>query len=128
MVLNGNFCPTNCIAKCQRAANDDVLSVSADAIVLPNGLLGGLSDCSATWSASRPACCCRTALIRPGAVVAPAVLRQTLGVDNTSWTGRGVGVAVIDADLEPSSEFSGRVAAFYDFTNGQTRAKTGVTA
>ena len=48
----------------------------------------------------------------------PVVLRQTLGVNNSNWTGRGVGVAVIDSGLEMSSEFSGRVTAFYDFTTG----------
>ncbi len=53
-----------------------------------------------------------------GPVVAPAILRQTLGVDNTSWTGRGVGVAVIDSGLEMSAEFQNRVTAFYDFTSG----------
>ena len=53
-----------------------------------------------------------------GPTVPPVVLRQTLGVNNSTWTGRGVGVAVIDSGLEMSSEFSGRVTAFYDFTTG----------
>ena len=42
-----------------------------------------------------------------GPTVPPAVLRQTLGVNNSTWTGRGVGVAVIDSGLEMSSEFPG---------------------
>ena len=54
---------------------------------------------------------------------APAVFRQTLGVDSTSWTGKGVGVAVIDSGLEMSAEFQNRVKAFYDFTNGGFAAK-----
>jgi len=44
-----------------------------------------------------------------GPTVPPAVLRQTLGVNNSTWTGKGIGVAVIDSGLEMSSEFSGRV-------------------
>src|SRR5207248_11270811 len=34
------------------------------------------------------------------------------------WTGAGVGVALIDSGIEPSADFSGRIAAFYDFTRG----------
>ena len=55
-----------------------------------------------------------------GPAVPPAVLRSTLGVNGSQWTGRGVGVAVIDSGLEMSSDFSGRVTAFYDFTTGGT--------
>jgi subtilisin family serine protease len=55
-----------------------------------------------------------------GSEVSPATLRQTLGVGST-WTGRGVGVAVIDSGLEMSSEFTGRVAAFYNFVGGRPR-------
>jgi len=49
------------------------------------------------------------------------VLRATLGLQE-SWTGKGVTVAVIDSGLEMSSEFQGRVKAFYDFTGGKTQA------
>jgi hypothetical protein len=49
-----------------------------------------------------------------GLAVHPAVLRSTLGVDDSPWTGRGIGVAVIDSGLEMSPEFKGRVTAFYD--------------
>jgi serine protease AprX len=55
-----------------------------------------------------------------GPAIAPAVLRETLGVDST-WTGRGVGVAIIDSGLEMSSEFENRLTAFYDFTKGGIR-------
>src|SRR5262245_59401675 len=105
------------------AANADVLSVSADAIVHPNGLLGGLLGLLGDVVSLATGVLLPNGADTAGPVVAPAVLRQTLGVDNTSWAGRGVGVAVIDSGLEPSSEFSGRIAAFYDFTNGQTAAK-----
>ena len=42
----------------------------------------------------------------------------------TNWTGRGIGVAIIDSGLEMSSEFTGRVTAFYDFTTGGIVATT----
>ncbi|WP_410965017.1 hypothetical protein, partial [Salmonella sp. SAL4435] len=53
-----------------------------------------------------------------GEPVPPTVLRATLGLDSAS-SGKGVVVAVIDSGLEMSSEFQGRVKAFYDFTNGK---------
>jgi serine protease AprX len=110
------------------ADNDAVLSVSADAIVRPHSLLGGIGgllggvvnlvlnvavdlvlDNGADTS---------------GPVPAPVLVRQTLGVDSTSWTGKGVGVAVIDSGLELSTDLpSTRVTKFYDFTNGQTAEK-----
>ena len=104
------------------ADSDVVLSVSSDAIVQPHGLLGGLlggllNIVGAVLQLPNGA-------DTSGPVVAPAVLRQTLGVDSTSWTGRGVGVAVIDSGLEMSAEFQNRVTAFYDFTNGGFAAKS----
>jgi len=55
----------------------DVLVGAVDLLVkLAGGLVNVLLDNGADTS---------------GPVVAPAVLRQTLGVDNTSWTGRGIG-------------------------------------
>ena len=48
----------------------------------------------------------------------PALVRATLGLQSSEWTGRGIGVAVVDSGLEMSSEFRGRVTAFYDFTKG----------
>ena len=54
-----------------------------------------------------------------GEPVPPAVLRATLGLQNAG-SGKGVVVAVIDSGLEMSSEFQGRVKAFYDFTDGKS--------
>src|SRR3954462_1281728 len=99
------------------AEDDAVLSVSADAVVHPNGLLGGLLGLvggvvntlgSVVGSILLP-----NGADTTGPVVSPEILRQTLGVDSTSWTGRGVGVAVIDSGLEMSAEFQNRVKAFY---------------
>jgi serine protease AprX len=42
----------------------------------------------------------------------------TLGLEPTSGVGTGVGVAVIDSGINNSSEFYGRIKAFYDFTQG----------
>lgn len=114
------------------ADNDAILSVSVDAVVRPTGLLGGLLGGVlklAVGLVNTVVSLVGTVLLPNGAdtagpVVAPEVLRQTLGVDDTSWTGRGIGVAVIDSGLEMSAEFQNRVTAFYDFTNGGTVAKT----
>jgi len=50
-------------------------------------------------------------------------LRQTLGLPtvatSSTLTGSsGVGVAIIDSGIAPSSDFSGRITGFYDFTRG----------
>src|SRR5207249_3891259 len=87
------------------ADNDAVLSVSVDAIVHPHGLLGGLLGGIVNLVLNVAA----DVLLPNGAntsgpVPAPALLRQTLGVDSTSWTGKGVGVAVIDSGLELSND------------------------
>jgi serine protease AprX len=109
------------------ADRDDVLSISSDAIVRPHSLLGGLLGGALNLAVKLIGGVVNVFLDNgadtSGPVVAPAVLRQTLGVDSTSYTGRGVGVAVIDSGLESSSEFTGRVTAFYDFTNGGAVAK-----
>lgn len=42
-------------------------------------------------------------------------LRETLGV-TSSWTGAGVGIAVIDSGLDATGDFGTRVRARYDFT------------
>jgi serine protease AprX len=106
--------------------NDAILSISSDAIVRPHGLLSGLLGgvlkvvgglVNVVGSVLLP-----NGADTSGPVADPVVLRQTLGVDGTSWTGRGVGVAVIDSGLEMSSEFQNRVTAFYDFTNGRSVA------
>jgi serine protease AprX len=104
------------------ADSDVVLSISSDAIVRPHGLLGGLLGGVVGALVNLVDAVVEVFLDNgadtSGPIVAPAVLRQTLGVDNTSWTGRGVGVAIIDSGLEYSTEFQGRVTAFYNFTNG----------
>jgi len=115
------------------AKSAKVNGISADAIVRPHGLLDGLLGVvggtlglvtntvgglvGTIGNVLDPALDDASA----GDPVPPAVLRATLGVQD-AWTGKGVTVAVIDSGLEMSSEFTGRVKAFYDFTNGQTTA------
>src|SRR5262249_8427929 len=48
---------------------------------------------------------------------AATVLRTTLGLTPTSTTGKGIGVAIIDTGVAPTSDFLGRYTAFYDFVN-----------
>jgi serine protease AprX len=115
-----------------------VLGISADAVVRPNGdLLGGLLG-TLTKTVSGTVGILEGTVggllntvgnvldpalddPRTGEPVPPQVLRATLGLED-AWTGRGVTVAVIDSGLEMSSEFQGRVKAFYDFTGGRTQA------
>ncbi|PYR30282.1 MAG: hypothetical protein DMF92_09115 [Acidobacteria bacterium] len=107
------------------ADSDGILSISSDAVVRPHGLLdgvGGLLGGVVKLIGGVVNIVLPNLADTSGPVVAPAVLRQTLGVDNTSWAGRGVGVAIIDSGLESSPEFQGRVTAFYDFTNGRSLA------
>src|SRR5206468_2370080 len=92
------------------------------AVVRPHGLLGGLLGVVGGLLNVVGEVFLPNNADTSGPVAAPAVLRQTLGVDNTSWAGRGVGIAVIDSGLEMSAEFSNRVTAFYDFTNGKSAA------
>ena len=83
-------------------ANDpDVQSVSFDAIVTASG-----ADDWSFWQD----------LLRPSGeeYVTP---RAFLGLGG-SFTGSGVGVALIDSGIAPSLDFSGRISGFYDFTDG----------
>src|SRR5919197_6543069 len=48
---------------------------------------------------------------------AMGIVRDSVSVSGT-WTGAGVGVAIIDSGIEPSADFTGRISAFYDFTRG----------
>ena len=41
---------------------------------------------------------------------------STLGLTDQSPQGSDVGVAVIDSGISASSDFDGRISAFYDFT------------
>lgn len=124
---------------------DGIVSMSVDAVVRPHGLLGGLlGGLGSTLQTVTTTTTTLTGgllgtttgvvgglvdtvvtIIDPdgtsGPPVPPHVLRQTLGVDG-QWNGRGVGVAVIDSGLEMSTEFEGRVTAFYDMTGGKTEA------
>jgi serine protease AprX len=120
------------------AAHDAIVSMSTDAIVRPHGqllggLLGGLTQ--TLVKVVEVAVGTVTGLVgdivgilhfdpaenTQGPEVPPPVLRETLGLDDR-WTGRSVGVAVIDSGLEMSSEFQGRVTAFYNFTGGKTQS------
>jgi serine protease AprX len=93
-------------------------------VVRPSGLLGGLLGVVGGLLNTVGSILLPNGADTSGAAVPPAVLRSTLGVSSTSWTGRGVGVAVIDSGLEMSYEFQGRVRAFYDFTNGRAVSAT----
>src|SRR6185436_2134935 len=46
------------------------------------------------------------------------LLRETLGLNGISQTGKGVTIAIIDTGIAPSLDFAFRIKAFYDFTNG----------
>ncbi len=99
------------------STRDSVLSVSTDAVVHTDSLLGGLFGLVGGVVNVLGSILLPGGADTSGPPVPPAVLRSTLGVSST-WTGRGVGVAVIDSGLEMSSDFYGRVKAFYDFTHG----------
>jgi subtilisin family serine protease len=45
------------------------------------------------------------------------IVRASVSIPGT-WTGAGVGVAIVDSGIEPSADFTGRISAFYDFTRG----------
>ena len=104
------------------ADSDAVLSISADAVVRPTGLLSGLGSLVGSLLTTVGNVILPGGGDTSGPAVHPATLRSTLGIAGTPWTGRGVGVAVIDSGLEMSYEFRGRVTAFYDFTGGGIRA------
>ncbi|PYR03428.1 MAG: hypothetical protein DMG00_26295, partial [Acidobacteria bacterium] len=99
-------------------SHDGVVSVSRDAVVRAHGLLGGVVGGLLGAVVNVLGIILPGGADTSGPVVSPAILRQTLGVDSTSWTGKGIGVAVIDSGLENSSDFYNRVVASYDFRNG----------
>jgi serine protease AprX len=103
------------------AANDAILSVSTDSIVRADGLLDGLLGIVGGLVKVVGAVLLPNGADTSGPEVPPAVLRSTLGL-GTTYSGRGVGVALIDSGLEMSAEFDGRVRAFYDFTRGGVAA------
>src|SRR4030095_9497923 len=87
---------------------DGLVKVATDVVGGLLGTVGGIIDPSEMT----------------GPAVPPRTLRDTLGVNNTQWSGRSVVVAVIDSGVEPSAEFDGRILRFYDFTGGGLVAKT----
>jgi subtilisin family serine protease len=98
-----------------------VLSISADARVRSSGLLGSLAGglvntvgglLGVVGQVLNP-----DLSPSPATPLRPKALRDTLGVDGT-WTGDGVGIAVIDSGVEASTEFGSRLTASYDFTSG----------
>src|SRR5688572_437195 len=111
------------------ASSDGVVSVSTDAIVRAHllggllggvvGVVGGLVGAVVGTLGGLVGVVLDPATNTEGPAVPPRVLRETLGVGST-WTGRGVNVAVIDSGLEMSADFQGRVLGFYDFTNGKS--------
>ena len=114
-----------------------ILSVSTDAVIrTKGGLLGGLLGFVVQTVATVVETVVDVAgnllntggtLLDPaecyGPAVPPRVLRDTLGLSG-SWSGKGVGVAVVDSGLEMTDDFEGRVAAFYDFTGGKAVVAT----
>jgi len=63
--------------------------------------------------------------IRVHQTAAPSgqTLRSTVGVSSIAARGAGVGIAIVDSGIAPSSSvFGNRITAFYDFTNGTPRA------
>jgi serine protease AprX len=50
--------------------------------------------------------------------VALNVLRASLGLTGTLFTGDGINVAIVDSGIEQNSDLAGRVAGFWDFTRG----------
>ena len=98
---------------------DDVLSISADAVVRPSNLIGGLLGTVTGVVKVVANVLLPNGADTSGPAVPPSTLRARPSVSPIrSWTGRGVGVAVVDSGLEMSAEFQGRVTAFYDFTGG----------
>ncbi len=104
------------------AASGDVVGISADHVVHPSSLLGLLGGVVTTAVKVVATVVLPGGANTAGPAVPPAVLRSTLGVANSQWTGRGVGVAIVDSGIEMSAEFQGRVTAFYDFTRGDVVA------
>lgn len=50
-------------------------------------------------------------------------LRQLVGVSDSTWSGAGIGVAIVDSGISARTDFAGRITAFYDFTHGGVATK-----
>src|SRR4051812_17013420 len=55
----------------------------------------------------------------PGLSKKVSELRAQLGLADSDPTGNGIGVGIIDSGIAPVPDLWGRIAGFYDFTNGQ---------
>ena len=90
-------CPTGSGARLQ---HPDVVTISSDAVVEGSGITTAVTGTSANSTYS---------------------LRATLGIQNSTLTGNGIAVAVIDSGIHPSGDFgqkADRIVAFRDFTLG----------
>src|SRR5437763_1234977 len=76
------------------AGNATVTGIHADAKILSHTVPGGGGSGSAV-----------------------SALRDTLGLSSTTFTGAGIGIAVIDSGVKSINDFAGRLY-FYDFLNG----------
>ena len=86
-------------------AHASVLSVSSDALVSAGGPATGAAGRKAWEDAT------------------PNLLRATLGLSGSSYTGAGVNVAVLDSGIDATRDLRSSVEGFWDFTAGgvQTR-------
>jgi serine protease AprX len=84
------------------ARNDDVMSISSDAVVTASQRFGRAAP--GRWSDGTA-----------------GFLRSTLGLDEHSPTGSGVGVALIDSGVAPTADLVGRIRGFFDLTGGAMR-------
>lgn len=56
------------------------------------------------------------------------VLRATLGLTGVTYTGAGIGVAIVDSGIQPLADFDNRIAAFRDFTRDDSPVGVSVRA
>ena len=98
-----------------------VLSVSADARVRAMAS-GNKGTGSGVTTATVPVA---DAIAAAGSTDATAVsaIKKVLGIQDW-FTGSNVTVALIDSGLQNSIDFSGRIAGFYDFTDGKGAVAT----
>lgn len=93
----------------------ELVGINAVVADVDVGALSALSCSTAVSSISLDAVVRPTS--EPGAVASYS-LRTTLGLPDNAATGRGIGVAIVDSGIADVAELQGRIAGFYDFTNG----------